>query len=241
MQTSDKKQNMEKYPKILVGCPTSFHKDYCLKEYIQGLKGLTYPYKDILIVENSKNDDYLSLIKNFEIPVIKGQWFDGAIERIITSRNILRKKVLDEGYDYFLSLEQDVIPPKDIIERMLQHRKKVISGIYFANNKFEDGKVRLIPLAYKLINKETQTMRPLEANELWDNPGLYPIVSAGLGCVLIHRSVLEQIEFRSENQNFDDRFFFIDCYDKEIEIFCDTTIKCKHMINRPIPWAEIKK
>ena len=51
-------------PKILVGCPTSHHKDYCLTEYMAGLKKLTYPNKKILIVENSKNDEYF---KKFEL------------------------------------------------------------------------------------------------------------------------------------------------------------------------------
>ena len=37
-------------PKVLVGCPTSFHKDYCLKEYVVGLNKLTYKNKDILLI-----------------------------------------------------------------------------------------------------------------------------------------------------------------------------------------------
>jgi GT2 family glycosyltransferase len=241
MQTLNQKQNLEKYPKVLVGCPTSYHKDYCLREYAIGLKKLTYPKKEILIVENSKKDEYFNLIKTYDLSVIKGPWFEGAIQRIITSRNLIRKKVLDEGYDYFLSLEQDVIPPEDIIQKMLRHGKEVVTGVYFANNKMPDGSIKLIPLVYKLIDPELQSMRPLEKEELWDDPGLYPVVSAGLGCVLIHRSVLEQIEFRSENQNFDDRFFFIDCFNKKIEVFADTTIKCKHLISRTIGWNEIKK
>jgi GT2 family glycosyltransferase len=222
MQTFNQKQNLERYPKVLVGCPTSFHKDYCLKQYIQGLNKLTYPRKDILLIENSQNNEYLNLIENFEIPVEKGPWFKGAIQRIITSRNILRKKVLDEGYDFFLSLEQDVIPPKDIIERMLRHAKHVVSGIYFLDEKL------------------TAKAFPLTKEQLWDDPGLYEIGSAGLGCVLIHRSILESIEFRSENKEFDDRFFYKDCKEKEIPIFCDTSIKCKHL-TKEMHWETIEK
>ena len=233
--------NKNMTPKVLVGCPTSFHKDYCLGKYIEGLKKLTYKNKEILLIDNSKTDEYCELIKSQDIPAEKGPWFEGAIQRIITSRNILRKKVLDEDYDYFLSLEQDVIPPEDIIQRMLKHEKPVVSGVYFVHNKNNKGEIKLIPLAYKLIEESTLTIEPLKEKEIWEEPGLHPIVSAGLGCVLIHRSVLENIEFRSENQVFDDRFFFLDCHNKKIPAFCDTTIKCKHLIDRPIKWDQIKK
>src|SRR3989344_9577139 len=105
--------------KVLVGCPTSFHKEYCLDKYAEGIKALTYRYSDVLLVDNSKDDSYLNKIKVMGLNATKGFYFEGARDRIVASRNILREKVLNEGYDYFLSLEQDVVPPKDIIERML--------------------------------------------------------------------------------------------------------------------------
>jgi len=223
--------------KILIGCPTSFHKEYCLNEYAKAVKELN---QDILLVDNSPNDEYLKKIKKLGLNVIKGPYFEGALDRIITSRNLLRKYVLENDYDYFFSLEQDVIPPKDIIERLLKHNKKVITGVYFAHNKFPDGKTELMPLVYKLI--KDKDMRPLNQEELWENQGLMKVVSCGLGCVLIHRSVLEQVKFRYERDVFDDRFFCTDLFDKKIPIYCDSNIKCKHLIfNRPYPWSKIKK
>ena len=241
MQTQNIGKKLEGNPKVLVGCPTSDYKSYCLGRYIALVKELSYDNFDFLIIDNSENDNYIAKIKMYNVPFIKDVFKENARERIVNSRNILRKKVLDEGYDYFLSLEQDVIPPKDIIERMLSYGKDVVTGVYFANNKMPDGSIKLIPLVYKLTDVETLTMHPLDKEELWDNQGLYKVVSAGLGCVLIHRSVLEKIEFRSENKNFDDRFFFVDCYNKKIDVFCDTSIKCKHLISRPTPWSTIKK
>ena len=49
--------------KILIGCPTSAHKKYCLKEYINSIKSLTYKNFDVLIVDNSENDKYFNEIK----------------------------------------------------------------------------------------------------------------------------------------------------------------------------------
>jgi GT2 family glycosyltransferase len=230
-------------PKILVGCPTSFHKEYALEEYVKAVNSLTYPNFDILLVDNSEDNLYIEKIKKLGLPVIKGPFFESARDRIIASRNILREKVLEENYDYFFSLEQDVLPPPDILQNLLKHSKKLITAIYFAHNVIPDSQTReLIPLVYKLIDKKTLDMRSLSEAELWDNQGLTEVVSAGLGCVLIHRSILEKIKFRYEKNTFDDRWFFIDCHDKKIEVFADTSIKCKHLIhNRPYPWNEIKK
>jgi len=229
-------------PKILVGCPTSFHKEYALEEYAKAVKSLTYSNYDILLIDNSKDNIYFNKIKSLNLPVIKGPYFKGALNRIIESRNILRKYTIKNNYDYFFSLEQDVIPPKNILENLLKHKKKVITGVYFANNKFPDGKIELIPLVYKLVNNNSEDMRPLNEKELWENLKLMQIVSCGLGCVLIHRNILKQIKFRYEKDVFDDRFFCIDLFKKKIPIYTDTSIKCKHLIlNRPYHWKKIKK
>jgi GT2 family glycosyltransferase len=229
--------------KLLVGCPTSFHKEYSLKEYADSVKSLDYNNYDILIVDNSQDDVYLNKIKEYGLNAIKGPYFKGAIKRIIESRNILRKYVLDNNYDYFLSLEQDVIPNKDILNKLISHNKEVVSGIYFVHNIINNQK-KLIPQVFiELKNKtnELPDMRWLTETEFLSNK-LIKIVSCGLGCVLIHRKILEKIEFRSENNNFDDRFFGIDLYKKNIPMYCDTSVKCKHLIlNRPYPWNKIKK
>ncbi|MAF51230.1 MAG: hypothetical protein CMH64_04020 [Nanoarchaeota archaeon] len=229
-------------PKILVGCPTSFHKEYALKQYVEAIKSLTYSSCDILLIDNSRDHEYLYKIRDLKIPVAKGPYFDSARDRIVASRNLLRKKALDEDYDYFFSLEQDVLPPKDILEKLLKHNKKLITAVYFAHNVLENNSRELIPLVYKLSDPKTLSMRPLNENELWQKQGLQEIISAGLGCLLIHKDVLKEIEFRYEKNSFDDRWFFIDCHKKNIKAFADTSIKCKHLIfNRTVPWSKIEK
>jgi len=229
------------YPKILVGCPTSFHKEYCLKQYAKAIKQLTYPNHDILLVDNSPDDSYIKKIKTYNLPAIKGPHFQGALDRIVTSRNILKEKALKD-YDYLFSLEQDVIPPRDILERFLKHKKPLITGIYFNHNIMPDSSRKLIPLAYRLTDEKTLEMQPLNEIEYGSNQ-LIPVISAGLGCLLIHKSILEKVKFRHENgPAFDDRFFFIDCYKQKIQPYADTSLKCRHLIlNRPHPWHKIKK
>ena len=238
--------NTNNFPKILVGCPTSFHKEYCLDKYIKGLKDIDYPNFDILLVDNSPDDNYFNKIKSHDILVIKGSYFENARDRIIASRNMLREIAIDKDYDYFFSLEQDVVPPSDVLLKLVKHNKKVISCIYFLHNIL-DNERKLVPQAFVILENQQYTdlpsMRPLNDLELASKK-LMQIISCGLGSVLIHRDILKEIEFRynKTTESFDDRFFCIDLYKKNIPIFCDTSIKCMHYIlNRPYSWKSIKK
>ena len=99
---------------------------------------------------------------------------------------------MDNGYDYFFSLEQDVIPPKDVIESLLKHNKKIISGLYFAQNKLTTGEYKYIPLLWGFVEGKkdgTIKKRTLLDNEIWQ-PQLLKVIVAGLGCILIHKDIL---------------------------------------------------
>ena len=230
----------KKMKKILVGCPTSDYHEYALEEYSEAVKSLTHKNYDVLLVDNSKDDAYMKKLKASGLPAVKGPWHEEAKERIINSRNILRQKILDDKYDYFLSLEQDVIPPKNIIERLLQHKKRVVTGIYFNYINVKKS-VELAPVVWSKVNMEKEERYFLRPSEL--NKGLIKIAMSGLGCILIHRSILEKIKFRYENKYpaFDDIFFGLDCKENKVNIYADTNIICKHLIkNRPWSWRNLK-
>ena len=247
------------YPKVLVGCPTSFHKEYCLNEYLEGLKNLTYPNFDILLVDNSDNDDYFEKLKE-KVPVIKINLQNEILRvKLANSRNILRKKVIEEKYDYFLSLEQDIVPPKDIIERLIGNNKDIISGVYY--NYFDSYPPGIKPLLWRTSTQEefneilnsndpiySQVKHLIKKNNITDigkirarfkceeleEPRLLEIFMAGLGCVLISRKVLEKIEFKGlkERQAFDDVLFFEDARNSNFKLYADTSIKCKHYVTK---------
>jgi len=229
-------------PKVLVGCPTSYHKEYALKQYAEAVKSLDYDNYDILLVDNSPDDVYYNKIKENGLNVIKGPYFEGAMQRIIASRNLLRKYALDNNYDYLFSLEQDVIPNKDMLTKLTSHNKEVVSGIYFVHNIINNKRL-LIPQIFIELPSKTNNLPDMRwlTEEEFNNNEIIKIVSCGMGCVLIHRNILEKIEFRSENNVFDDRFFGIDLYNKNIPMYCDTGVKCKHLVVRPYSWNEIRK
>tara|TARA_Y100000310_G_scaffold338661_1_gene429001 strand:+ start:1837 stop:2520 length:684 start_codon:yes stop_codon:yes gene_type:complete len=226
-----------KLPKILVGCPTSNHKEYCIEEYAEAIKNLTYPNYDILLVDNSQTEEYSKKLQKLGLEVKRDKYLERARERIVHSRNILREYALENNYDYFLSLEQDVIPPKDVLEQLLQHGKEVVTGVYFTKYTIQ-GKPVLKPLLWKAKGK---TLEFVEEEKIIQ-PQLIIVKASGLGCVLISREVLEKISFRlsEENTTYDDMTFCEDLHKQGISLYADTAIKCKHLITG-MNWDVIKE
>ncbi len=222
-------------PKVLVGCPTADAKSYCLKQYVDRVKALTYTNKEIWLVDNSKTKDYFEQIKKEGLNVIKDEFSEMLKERIVHSRNILRQKVIEEGYDYFLSLEQDVIPPVDIIERLLAHGKEIICGVYYGLYFDQENKPIVRPLVWAPVQEDNSKMRFMSSEcKEWGagKQKLYEIRACGLGCVLIHRSVLEKIKFRirEDRAAFDDIVFCDDAASNGFKIYADLSLHCEHMI-----------
>ena len=257
-----------KEPKVLIGCPVSDYHSYCTGEYLAAVKSLTYPNHDILLIDNSKEAEFFKFLKKQKgINVIRDQYHQNPRKRIVESRNILRQHMLDNNYDYFLSLEQDIIPPKDIIERVLSHSKDILTGVYCGNIKVEN-KIMILPLVYKFppesrLNEAKQiiddsNLKQLKAEtnssyldmvkayytieeiEKEKSPTL--VHSCGLGAVLISRKVLEKIKFRFSEKygGWDDVWFCEDAKKNNFEIYVDPKIKCRHLIkNRSWHWQDL--
>jgi len=222
--------------RILIGCPTSDYKEYSLKEYLEGIKNLTYKNFDLVLVDNSKNDYYFNKLKSSGINVIKGKYFESAKDRVIDSRNILREYCLKNDYDYLLSLEQDVVPPKDVIERLLKHDKEITGALYFY---LGDDNKTLLPMIW--IHYEGEYAKRLMFNEIPEDK-LIEVITCGLGCILIKKEVLGKIKFRyvKDEEPWDDLWFCEDAREKGFKVYVDTGVRCKHYV-RGMDWSKITK
>jgi len=221
--------------RVLIGCPTSDHKRYCMKEYAEAVKKLLDENTDILIVDNSKTDDYKKELEEAGLKVIKGPWFESARERITTSRNLLKDYALEMGYDYLFSLEQDVIPEPDALKKLLSHKKEIVSGVVM-NNLPVGNEIKLMPMAYVEHPQDPTGLWYVDLAEL-EKPQLIEIKACCLGCMLIHNSVLRKISFRYTG-GFDDMMFCKDVIEAGFKIYLDTTVKPKHLHGS---WKDIKK
>ena len=120
-----------KLPKILLAAPQHDSKKYCWDIWKKRVKNLTYSNFDVYIADNSETGDFSKEIKSEGFICERvGHDIESVLERTTKAHEACRLYALNNGYDFLFHLETDVIPPLDVIERLLSSRKNVISGVY---------------------------------------------------------------------------------------------------------------
>lgn len=221
--------NLTRGYKVLIGTPTSDSKLYCQDEFIGRLKSLSYPHKDFLIVDNSKERKNHKNIMKEGIKSIHIKPNNRKIHRVLAdSHEEIRKYALRNNFDFLLHLESDVMPPTNVIERLLIHGLPIVSAMYMIDFG-KDSHLMAQEMEHFGMTRETQNLKGSRDLHFIDGK-LKPIFHCGLGCVLIRRDVLEKIEFRwEEGANIHpDGFFAFDTDALGYTKFIDTSILCEH-------------
>lgn len=232
-------------PRILIGIPICDWYEYCLLELVASIKSLKYDNKDLLFVDNSQGDSFAKKLRSLGFNVKQIPYYEKPRDKMVHSRNLLRKETLDNEYDYLFMLDADVIVPPNSLETLLSHNKQVITGVFYSFYNIE-GKPRMMPVLWKAENEEKQTMRFFMPEEL-ETPRLIEARACGTGCLLISRNVLEQVEFRykEEVKSCDDVWFCHDIKQRGIQLYADTAVKCQHKIMHRIQnkdeWKQRRK
>ena len=228
-------------PKVLLCAPVSSHKHYILWKWLNYIQTLTYKNYEILLIDNSHDPHYHKQITRAGINCIyyKPQPNQDAKSYIVESRNIGRQYAIDNNFDYFFSLEEDIFTHRNIIELLLRHNKKVCGGAYFI------GEGRSSHLLAENIHtyKYTHQGKPYTHDYIYTMPAvesflhhtgqLRPSYGHGLGCLLIHKHVFTLIPFRvSQTEKApDDHFFNQDMHHAGIQNYLDTSIQIIHHNN----------
>ena len=176
--------------------------------------------------------------------------FDGVMDKVIDSEskypppsyeNTLahyqqaRQRVLDEGYDALLTVEHDIIIPKDGLQKLWDIDKPVAYGVYIFRGS------KNIVNAFRMVKAENPDM-PMSAFKGMLAKALekevVEVSGTGNGCTLIRREVLEQIDFRrtDEDNPVPDMPFSTDCMRAGIEQWAHFGVLCGHVIDTGILW-----
>lgn len=170
-------------------------------------------------------------LRKMEIPghilALAGLPFDHA-------RNKAVQSAIDMGADWVFFLDSDVIAPPDCIPRLMSHQQPIVSGVYCRRSS---------PAGVPVMLKDGKWIE-----ELPSQPSLMEVDLVGAGCLLIHTSVLRQMQPSREGKHwFDWRADmhnilpdgtcmsedFVFCLNAKqnhgIPILVDTSVTCQHV------------
>ena len=223
-------------PKVLLASPVNIVKEYCLFDWLEMLRTLTYPGLEIFLIDNSPTPEFAKKINSlgfncgYEAPRAQEIRYV-----MLTSMERLRVKFLSGDYTHFFMLECDIFPPPDIIEKLIAHDLDVVGTTYFTYQGYE-SKLQLRTIYPFLKNYRNHTISHKVRYLTWPEAQMFmdgqvkPMYENGIGCKLIKRWVLEKIAFRLDplDTGFPDSFFSQDLWRNGIGNFIDTTIIPRH-------------
>ena len=221
-------------PRVLICCPQHESKNYVWDKWISNVNNFTYPKDrlEVFIADNSKTNKNCEFLKKQGIKSVHNKSNKKGILQIINdSHESCRNYAIENDFDFILHLESDIIPPIDVIERLLNNNKKVCSAMYDIHYGKERRPMIQLDEVYDKSVSEYRNPEFLTVDEpLFINGKVNQVYHAGLGCVLIHKSVFANIPFRVVDgvDMHTDTWFANDCYMSSINIYADTTIQCEH-------------
>ena len=242
--------------KVLVASPIFYKMKYCLNEFLGGLKELTYKDHEVLLVDNSRSpegDEFFNdLRKEKWMTVLKDDSKEERnILRLVSSRNRIIEYALENKFDYILMLDSDVIPPKDIIEKLLASKKDIVSGLYY--NYFNVGKeLRPLPIAWMFLTEEEFRdiksqggippsvknrfdLRRHMTNEEAFSKQTFEVMYPAAGCMLLSRKVFsaQRYGLMDVDEKFtsgEDIYFITEARKRGFSSYVNTEVRCNHLI-----------
>ena len=114
--------------------------------------------------------------------------FEGNKPAVDISRNIIASTALKEGAEWCFFLDDDVVAPPNVVQRLMQHNLPIVSGLYW--RRHPDG---LWPEVFRIDHSGIP--KPMKDEDLRQMGVGGPIEcdAVGAGMLLIHRSVLEKM------------------------------------------------
>lgn len=195
---------------VLVFCPV--HPQKGLHPLTrQALDSLTYPLKDV----------WLSYGDN---PYYGFNVLTDGNSNVLHNYQKARQIFLSGSWDYLMTIESDMVPPPDVIERLLYIKADVAYSLYCFRGKLRRWS------AYTELHPGWGTSLsavPYEALDLFGQ--VVEVAGIGLGATLIKRRVLEKLDFHGIHGFACDGWFAIDCQKEGFAQMCDTGLISGHI------------
>lgn len=105
------------------------------------------------------------------------------------NRNLIAQDFLKSDAEWLFWIDSDTLVPIGALDRMLAHGRTLVSGMYYGKNEPHN------PIAYTVYNG---AFRPIDQELRWEVGEIIEVDAVGMGCMLTHRSVFEDIRKEHE-------------------------------------------
>jgi hypothetical protein len=140
-----------------------------------------------------------------------------------------RQHFLKTDCDAFLAVEDDIIVPEHAIVALAEMNVDVAMGVYCLRQKPNHRWNTFVTVADDEGLSITQD-NVHRATKLAMNQEIAEVAGVGLGCTLIKRHVLENIQFERRGNASNDWYFSIDCQKQGYGQFAHFGVLCGHMM-----------
>ena len=229
-------------PKVLVASPTYEGHKYVIEEYLDRVKNLSYPYYSVLLANNGKTKTFTRWLIKQGVKVLKTPYVDNPFERIKISRNTIINYVLQHpDIEYVLLLDTDVIPPKNIIQKLLKHKKNLAGGLVHAG--FENKVPSVLKDGYLIKNGRMglSFYSWKEIKEMRKKRNLHKVYATSAACLLVHRKVFEsgaKFRYTPSINVGEDVWFFSECNEKGFKFHVDVSQRITHINKSKRRWLK---
>lgn len=155
-------------------------------------------------------------------------------EKVLEQYQFARQMALDGGYDALMCVESDIILPPDALQKLTALETDIAYGLYV----FRHGRRQWSAYTFLKSTKGVSLSDdPEAAKARWGT--VMEVAGVGQGCTLIHRRVLERIEFRlwpgTPWTVAPDWMLAYDAQQLGFRQVCDLSLVCGHMLKKPYP------
>ncbi len=196
---------------------------------------IAVPCMDMMHTEFTKSLIYMHKGENVDVCFNQGSL-------IYDSRNLLSLTAIQNGFDYVLWLDSDMVVPKDALIKLRNVLKQcdyidMVTGLYF-KRKVPTVPVILRKLQTPEIGADGVPVKRMEEYTDYPAQQLFPVAGCGFGCVMTRVSLLKKVwdkygpafapyPWAGEDYSF--------CYrvnqlsEHGSSIWCDSSVKCGHI------------
>lgn len=237
------KEKFSKKPSVLVAAPVFYKDDEFFYPHIRSWRNFSYTNLKFCIVEDDIRMKSFAVFHPFHIKLQKIKYIKRPNDLVIftldkghytkrwvpltQAQNKIREFFLENDFDFLFINEMTRSVPPHIIEDLLSYNKKVIAALYKHSSLWRSGYYTVWD-----FNKDKNSFVMTRYHDIDRIKEPTRVNGIGFGAILIHRSILEEINgFRSSTYGAD-TYFCEDLKEKKIPVYAAPIIVKNRKVER---------